>query len=73
MIVAYLPKERILYEADMLDLDVPESRVGSASVGDDTRALAAVIDRLGLTVETIVPTHGRVGTMDDLRRTVAQR
>ena len=73
MIVAYLPKERILYEADMLDLDVPEGRVGAASVGEDTRALAAAIERLGLVVETIVPSHGRPGTMDDLRRTVSRQ
>jgi glyoxylase-like metal-dependent hydrolase (beta-lactamase superfamily II) len=73
MIVAYLPKERILYQADMLDLDVPEGRVGSPSVGEDTRALASAIERLGLIVETIVPSHGRLGTMDDLRRTVAKQ
>ena len=73
MLIAYLPKEKILYEADMLDLDVPENRVGSASVGADTRALSAAIERLGLAVETIVATHGRLGTIDDLRRTVAQR
>jgi glyoxylase-like metal-dependent hydrolase (beta-lactamase superfamily II) len=69
MIIAYLPKEKILFEADMLD--IPE--VGIPPAGDDTVDLAKQIERLGLRVETIVPVHGRVGTIEDLRLALSNR
>ena len=69
MIIAYLPKEKILIEADMLDL--PE--VGSPTAGDDTADLANQIEKLGLQVETLIPVHGRLGTMADLRAAVGAR
>lgn len=69
MIVAYLPQEKILFEADMLD--IPEA--GLVPAGDDTVDLAAKIQTLGLQVEHIIPVHGRVGTIDDLRQAVARR
>jgi glyoxylase-like metal-dependent hydrolase (beta-lactamase superfamily II) len=73
MILVYLPKERILYEADALDIDIPADQVGTPVVGDDTRHLARKIDELGLVVERIVPTHGRVGTIEDLRQSIGRR
>lgn len=69
MIIAYLPKEKILIEADMLD--IPE--VGSASAGEDTVDLANQIEKLGLTVDTLIPVHGKLGTMADLREAIAAR
>jgi glyoxylase-like metal-dependent hydrolase (beta-lactamase superfamily II) len=69
MIVAYLPKEKILLEADMLDI----SEAGRSVAGDDTIDLAKQIERLGLQVETIVPVHGRLGTLADLRGAVSDR
>ncbi len=42
MLVAYLPNEKILIEADL----------------SDSRTLLGHIKRLGLDVETIVPIHG---------------
>ncbi len=69
MIIAYLPKEKILFEADMLD--IPE--VGIPPAGDDTVDLAKQLERLGLRVETIVPVHGRVGTIEDLRLALSNR
>ena len=71
MIVVYLPKEKILVEADMLDLDIPDN--GIAAGGNDTRDLLERIERWGLQVDQIVPAHGRLGTMDDLRKAVARR
>ena len=71
MIVAYLPKEKILLEADMFDLDIPEG--GTPSAGDDTAGLADQIQRLGLQVEQIIPVHGRLGTISDLRRAMETR
>lgn len=69
MIVAYLPQEKILFEADMLD--IPEA--GLAPAGDDTVDLADKIQKLGLQVEQIIPVHGRMGTLEDLRQAVARR
>jgi glyoxylase-like metal-dependent hydrolase (beta-lactamase superfamily II) len=71
IIVAYLPKEKLLFEADMLDLDIPEG--GTSAAGEDTADLAAKIQQLGLQVETIIPVHGRIGTIDELRRALAAR
>lgn len=73
MIIAYLPKERVLFEADALDLDVPAEHTGTGAVGDDTADLARKIDALGLTVDRIVPVHGRIGTIADLRESLARR
>lgn len=69
IIIAYLPNEKILFEGDMLDI----SESGRSIAGDDTIDLAKQIERLGLRVETIVPVHGRVGTIADLRSAVSDR
>jgi glyoxylase-like metal-dependent hydrolase (beta-lactamase superfamily II) len=70
MIVVYLPKEKILFQGDLLDLDLPEG--GAPAAGADTADLLDRIERWQLDVRQIVPVHGRLGTMDDLRRAVAQ-
>jgi len=67
MIIAWLPKEKILFEADMLDIWYP-GHIGKG--GEDTAALLGKIQELGLAVERIVPVHGQLGTLDDLRRAV---
>ena len=69
MIVAYLPKEKILFEADMLDI----SEGGRVVAGDDTIDLAKQIEKLGLQIDTIIPVHGRIGTMADLGGAVTER
>ncbi|MDT4897517.1 MAG: hypothetical protein QOH25_2594 [Acidobacteriota bacterium] len=68
IIIAYLPKEKLLFEGDMLDI----SEAGLVPVGDDTVDLAAKIKQLGLQVEQIIPVHGRMGTIDDLQQAVAR-
>ena len=68
MLVVWLPQARALYEADLLDLDVPLD--GIAMPGDDTRHFAGWLARQRLPVDTIVPTHGRIGSMRDLERAV---
>jgi glyoxylase-like metal-dependent hydrolase (beta-lactamase superfamily II) len=69
MIVAYLPKEKILFEADMLD--IPEA--GSPTAGEDTVDLANQIEKLGLQVDTIIPVHGKIGSIADLKAAIATR
>jgi glyoxylase-like metal-dependent hydrolase (beta-lactamase superfamily II) len=70
MLIAYLPNQKILYTADVFDLNVP-GHVGTA--GHDTADLAAKIAKLGLEVERIVPVHGQIGTMADLQQALSRR
>jgi glyoxylase-like metal-dependent hydrolase (beta-lactamase superfamily II) len=69
MLVAYLPKEKILFEADLLDIYVP-GRAGPA--GNGARDLARKIELMQLDVERIVPVHGQIGTIEDLRQSLAR-
>ena len=70
IMVVWFPGERLLFEGDMLDLLVPENR--PSMPGDDTRALAKSIAKLGLDVDRIIAVHGRPGTRADLERTLAR-
>jgi glyoxylase-like metal-dependent hydrolase (beta-lactamase superfamily II) len=71
MIIAYLPREQILFEGDLLDLDIPET--GTSVAGEDTADLAVKLKQWGLDVKTIVAVHGRIGTIEDLNRALAHR
>jgi glyoxylase-like metal-dependent hydrolase (beta-lactamase superfamily II) len=53
MLMAYLPKEKLLVEADLFDTHVPAA---STPAG---RALSTQVQRLKLDVSTIVPIHGK--------------
>jgi glyoxylase-like metal-dependent hydrolase (beta-lactamase superfamily II) len=55
MLIAYLPRERILVEADLFDTHLPQPWAETES----SRSLRNVVDRLGLEVARIVPIHGR--------------
>jgi len=66
MLVVWLPASRVLYEADVLDLDIPSD--GIAMPGADTRHFSAWLERAKLDVRVIVPTHGRIGGIRDLER-----
>jgi glyoxylase-like metal-dependent hydrolase (beta-lactamase superfamily II) len=69
MLVAYLPKEKILVNADLYSPPAqgaqPPATPTAASV-----VLNNNIRRLGLDVTTHVPIHGRVGTNDEFVRIV---
>ena len=68
MIVAYLPKEKIIFQGDLLNR--PED--GRAVPGNATTAhFAGWLKKSGLAVERIVGVHGPVATMDDLHKAVA--
>ena len=66
MLMVFLPKERILIEAD--------SYTPSANPSDPPGAVANLVhfyefvDRLRLDVEQVVPIHGRLATFDDMRQ-----
>lgn len=55
MLMAYLPRERILVEADLFDTHLP--RPWSAT--ESSLRLRSVVETLGLDVSRIVPIHGR--------------
>ena len=72
MLIAYLPSERILIEADLFDS--PGSGLPSPSptpVTPANRTLLGHVQRLGLDVETIVPIHGQPVTWSEFVRRVA--
>lgn len=64
MLVAYLPKEKILIEADLFDTPVPGERFHSSS-SSAHRSLYNHVQRLNLKVDTIVPIHGQPVSWDD--------
>ncbi len=70
IIIAYLPEEEILFESDLFSIP-PIGRIPPAS--EATRHFAQKITELRLKVKIIVPGHGRLGTMDDLRKALEQR
>lgn len=64
MLVAYLPNEKILIEADLFD----STGSGVSGVTEPTpanRTLLGHVRRLGLDVDTIVPIHGVPVTWSD--------
>jgi glyoxylase-like metal-dependent hydrolase (beta-lactamase superfamily II) len=54
MLMAYLPDERIVIEADLFDTHLPFP----ATATDANRSLYDQVQRLNLDVATIVPIHG---------------
>lgn len=70
MLVAYLPKEKILFQADLVLVN-QDGTIPAAS--DSSVQLAEKIQQLGLNVERIIGAHGRVLTMDELRTAITKR
>ncbi len=69
MAVAYLPKEKLLFVADLFTIPI-EGPIAPA--GTATRQFADKIQALGLQVEKIAPAHGRMGTIDELKQVVSR-
>ena len=55
MLIAYLPRERLLVEADLFDSHLPKPWRASAA----TRSLLNIVRTLKLDVSQIVPIHGQ--------------
>jgi len=62
MLMAYLPRERILIEADAFS--------PSAAASPFAETLLRNIEDRSLRVETIVPLHGEIATLEDLENAV---
>jgi glyoxylase-like metal-dependent hydrolase (beta-lactamase superfamily II) len=77
LVMAYLPKEKILLEADSFNPPAQADAPPPATPTPANVTLLNNISRLKLDVETIVPVHyppdGRKVTMAELRRAVGQR
>jgi glyoxylase-like metal-dependent hydrolase (beta-lactamase superfamily II)/opacity protein-like surface antigen len=71
MLVAYLPTEKILINADMYS-PPPANTQPLPRASTPTRELAQNIRRLNLAVERHVPIHGQVGTHEMFLRVVGQ-
>ncbi len=70
MTVAYLPKEKLLFVADLFTIPA-EGPIAPA--GAATRQFAEKIQALGLQVDKIAPAHGRIGTIDELKQVVSAK
>ena len=69
MLILYLPKEKILFQGDLLNLPQPGTTI--ITPGNETTVhFAERLQALGLNVEKIAAVHGRIGTMDDLRAAI---
>lgn len=69
LLVAYFPKDKVLFEADVWD---PISRELDI-VGPDAVSMAKKIQELGLQVDRIIPVHGIPTTISALNRGLAIR
>jgi glyoxylase-like metal-dependent hydrolase (beta-lactamase superfamily II) len=67
MLMAFLPRERILFEADSF---IPGWPGGAHPAIPNLVHFYDAVRRLRLDVAQVVPSHGRVTTYDDLRETV---
>ena len=70
MLVAYLPKERILFQADMLNA-APNGSIPIAQ--DTTLSFSNKLQQLGLQVEKIYGVHGRPATPEEMRTSIEKR
>ena len=70
MLMAYLPKEKILYNADLYS--PPAQGAAAPAPTAATKTLYQNIVKLKLDVAQHVPTHGRVGTNDEFMKMFAK-
>ena len=70
ILIAYLPKEKILFQADMLN-PAPNGSIPIAQ--DVTLSFSEKLQQLGLDVEKIYGVHGRAATPQELRTSVEKR
>jgi glyoxylase-like metal-dependent hydrolase (beta-lactamase superfamily II) len=70
MLVAYLPKEKILIEADLFNPPAPNA--APAPVNPVTASFYDALQQLKLDVNQVLPLHGRMVTMRDLQIAVGK-
>jgi hypothetical protein len=70
IVLAYLPKEKLIFQGDLIILP---NRGEVDAANTLTAEFLEALDRLKMDVTTIAGVHGRVGTIEDLRRAVQLR
>ena len=70
ILVAYLPKEKILFQADLLN---PAANGTIPIAQDATVSFSENLQKLGLAVEKIYGVHGRFATPEELRTSIEKR
>ncbi len=65
MVIAYLPKERIVFQGDMFI--IPRNEASSGPPAPSTVSFAKKLEELRLNVDRIGSVHGRSSTMQELR------
>ena len=70
ILVAYLPKEKILCQADLLN---PAANGTIPIAQDATISFSERLQQLGLEVEKIYGVHGRAATPEELRTSIEKR
>jgi len=65
MLVAYLPKEKILFVSDLFTIP-PQGPIPPGTPAN--RDFSDKLKKLGLDVQTIAPGHGRMGTIKELQK-----
>jgi glyoxylase-like metal-dependent hydrolase (beta-lactamase superfamily II) len=71
-LMVYMPKEKILIEADVFTPGPPGSKPPATPNGNNL-ALVANVDRLKLNVDKILPLHGRVVPGEDMYTVVGKK
>jgi glyoxylase-like metal-dependent hydrolase (beta-lactamase superfamily II) len=71
MLMVYLPKEKLLIEADAYTPSAPNAP-RPAVVNPNTVNLADNITKLGLAVDQILPIHGRMVPLAELHKTIGR-
>ena len=69
MLMVYLPKEKILFNADLYSPPAAGAQPGAPNAA--TKTLLQNIQKLKIDVERHVPVHGRVGTHEEFMRMFA--
>lgn len=70
ILVAYLPKEKILFQADLLN---PAANGTIPIAQDATVSFGERLKQLGLEVEKIYGVHGRFATLEELQTAIEKR
>ena len=70
ILVAYLPKEKILFQADLLN---PAANGTIPIAQDPAISFSEKLHQLGLSVEKIYGVHGRSATPEELRTSIEKR
>jgi glyoxylase-like metal-dependent hydrolase (beta-lactamase superfamily II) len=72
MLVAYLPKEKIVFQGDLVNLPA-SAKYQPTTINDSTIHFFEAIQKLGLNVERIAAVHGPTTTLDELKTAIQQR